>query len=58
MLMPVYCAVRGARRSLLRRVLVMRSLCVAHDGRLNGCTIDVVIRMRVRDIRIRFIAST
>src|SRR5258706_8374138 len=31
----------------------MRSLCVAHDGRLKGCTIDVVMGMRVRDKRTR-----
>jgi hypothetical protein len=41
---------RRALRLLLRHALMMRSLCVTHDGRLNGCTIDVVSRMRVRDI--------
>lgn len=35
----------------------MRSPCVAHDSRLNGCTIDVVIRMRVRNVRTRFCAG-
>jgi hypothetical protein len=47
---------RGARRPLLRRVLVMRSFSVTHDGRPNGCTIDVVIRLMMRDIRIRLCA--
>lgn len=42
-----------ARRPLLLHVVVMRSLCMAHDTRLNRRTIDVVIRMRLRDERAR-----